>query len=75
VYAPARERERQVSDFENHKAPKVVAALRTKAREQDRIRFAQVLADAADFLERHGELPDAVRWLRKEADAWRPGSR
>ena len=64
-----------MSDVDIHKAPRVIAALRTKAREQDRMRFAQALEDAADFLERHGELPDAVRWLRKEAGAWRPGSR
>ena len=75
MYAPAREWERQVSDSDIHKAPRIVTTLRTNAREQDRIRFAQVLDDAADFLERHGELPDAVRWLRKEANAWRPSSR
>jgi hypothetical protein len=40
-------------------------------RTRERTRFAQVLEDAADLLERHGELPDAVRWLRKEARAWR----
>ena len=49
--------------------------LRRCARESNRIRFAQVLDDAADFLERHGELPDAVRWLRKEAKAWRSAMR
>jgi hypothetical protein len=37
--------------------------------------FASVLDDAADFLEWHGELPDAVRWLRKEAEAWRSAMR
>jgi len=41
-------------------------------RTRERARFAQVLDEAADLLERHGELPDAVRWLRKEARAWRP---
>jgi len=40
-------------------------------RRRERTRFAQVLDDAADLLECHGELPDAVRWLRKEARAWR----
>jgi hypothetical protein len=40
-------------------------------RTRERTRFAQVLEDAADLLERNGELPDAVRWLRKEARAWR----
>src|SRR5262249_46064797 len=39
---------------------------------RERARFAQVLDEAADLLERHRELPDAVRWLRKEARAWRP---
>ncbi len=45
--------------------------LRRHERRRERIRFAQALEDAADLLERHGELPDAVRWLRKEARAWR----
>jgi hypothetical protein len=40
-------------------------------RRRERTRFAQILDEAADLLERHGELPDAVRWLRKEARAWR----
>ncbi len=48
---------------------------RGRARQRDRARFAQVLDDAAEFLERHGELPDAVRWLRKEARAWRSAMR
>ena len=63
------------SPAETHQAQRLLAALQARARERDRIRFAQVLEDAADFLERHGELPDAVRWLRKEANAWRPSSR
>jgi hypothetical protein len=44
-------------------------------RERERARFADVLDDAADVLERSGELPDAVRWLRKEARAWRSAMR
>jgi hypothetical protein len=40
-------------------------------RRRERTRFAAVLEDAAELLERHGELPDAVCWLRKEARAWR----
>jgi hypothetical protein len=56
-------------------APLFLAKVRSRARERDRTRFAQVLDDAADFLERHGELPDAVRWLRKEARAWRSAMR
>lgn len=52
-----------------------LSVLRGRARERDRIRFSRVLDEAADFLERHGELPDAVRWLRKEASAWRSSMR
>lgn len=63
------ESERPVESDRGPSPPLVM--LRGRARERDRIRFSQVLDDAADFLERHGELPDAVRWLRKEASAWR----
>jgi hypothetical protein len=34
-----------------------------QGRQRERARFAEVLEDAADVLERQGELPDAVRWL------------
>src|SRR5437879_3129207 len=65
----------QGSHGEVRAAPQFLAKLRSGAREEDRTRFAHVLDDAADFLERHGELPDAVRWLRKEARAWRSAMR
>jgi hypothetical protein len=54
----------------NHRL-KSVALPQLSRHKRERARFARVLEDAADLLEQHGELPDAVRWLRKEAQAWR----
>jgi hypothetical protein len=48
-----------------------VRRVRIQECRRERTRFAEVLEDAAGVLERQGELPDAVRWLRKEAQAWR----
>jgi hypothetical protein len=59
------DRERLARGPENARPPQPTE------RRRERTRFAQALDEAADLLERHGELPDAVRWLRKEARAWR----
>jgi len=62
---------KQTESDDPPRRPRSAVPPEPRARSHERTRFADVLEDAADVLERHGELPDAVRWLRKEARAWR----
>lgn len=75
MYARARETDgralKHLDRDSQARRPEIARPPQPTERRRERARFAQMLDEAADLLERHGELPDAARWLRKEARAWR----